>query len=358
MRFSVYIPFVVSALLAVLAPWAARHLPPRPAAWALTCAVLVMAGGWVGALALLAFTRVGQIPEVAEQGPWSVTALRAENPVRSAVAVVCGLALTGSALCFGIAARRHLRDLLMARRHCRRLPAGELAVIDDPVPEAYALPGTPGRIVVSSGMLRALDGAERQALLAHERAHLRYRHHAFQIAWRLAAAVNPLLRPLATAGAFVLERWADEEAAAATGDRAVVARAVARAALAANGDRRHRGVLAADGGPVPRRVKALLAPALRPRRLPLIAGGLLLALCCGSLVEAAVETDEMFASAMYPHCPSAHHGPHEPFTDRTVARTAARSGDRLDVSLAARHDCRAGHRAEEREIRHQVQAGQ
>jgi len=276
-RFSVYVPFVVSALLALLAPWAAPRLPPRPAAWALTCAALVTAGGWVGALALLAFTGVGQIPEVAEQGPWSVSVLQAENPVRLVVAVIGGLALAGSAVALGVAARRHLRGLLKARRDCRRLPGGELAVIDDPVPEAYALPGAPGRIVVSRGMLRALDDAERQALLAHERAHLRHRHHAFQITWRLAAAVNPLLRPLATSGAFVLERWADEEAAAVTGDRTVVARAVARAALATSGTRRRPGVLAADGGPVPRRVKALLAPPRSPWRLPLIAGGRLLA---------------------------------------------------------------------------------
>ncbi|MDX3075865.1 M48 family metalloprotease [Streptomyces sp. MI02-7b] len=306
MRVSVYVPFVVSALLALLAPWAAPRLPPRPAAWALTCAALVTAGGWAGALALLAFTGVGQIPEVAEQGPWSVTVLQAENPVRLVVAVVGGMALAGSAVALGVAARRQLRALLVARRDCARLPGGELAVLDDPRPQAYALPGAPGRIVVSRGMLCALDDAERQALLAHEHAHLRHRHHAFQIAWRLAAAVNPLLRPLAASGAFVLERWADEEAAATTGDRTVVARAVARAALATSRARRHPGALAADGGPVPRRVRALLAPPRRLRPLPLIAGALLLVLCCGSLAEATVDTDAMFAGAMYPHGTPAH----------------------------------------------------
>lgn len=343
MRFSVYVPFVVSALLALLAPWAAPRLPPRRAAWALTCAAVVTAGGSVGALALLAFTGVGQIPEVAEQGPWSVSVLRAENPVRLVVAVIGGVILVGSAAALGIAAPRHLRGLLRARRHCKRLPAGELTVIDDPMPEAYALPGTPGRIVVSRGMLRALDDAERQALLAHERAHLRHHHHAFRITWHLAAAANPLLRPLATAGAFVLERWADEEAAAETGDRTVVARAVARAALAASGARRRPGALAADGGPVPRRVKALLAPPRRPWRLPLIAGGILLAMCCGSLVEAATETDSMFAGAMYPHCPP------------PPRATYGRSGDGPDVPISAHRECRAGRGAEEREVRHQVQ---
>ncbi|MFH9225482.1 M56 family metallopeptidase [Streptomyces lydicus] len=348
MRVSVYVPFIVSVLLALLAPWAAPRLPPRPAAWALTCAALVTAGAWVGALALLAFTGVGQIPEVAEQGPWSVSMLRAENPVQLVVAVVGGLTLTGSALALGLAARRHLRALLWARRDCKRLPGGELAVIDDPRPEAYALPGTPGRIVVSRGMLRALGDAERQALLAHERAHLRHRHHAFQITWRLAAAVNPLLRPLVTSGAFVLERWADEEAAAATGDRTVVAHAIARAALATSGARHRPGALAADGGPVPRRVRALLAPPRRPRRLPLIAGALLLALCCGSLTKAAVDTDAMFAGAMYPHCPSA-----------ARPEPGGQSADHhRSMSLTGRRSCRARHQGEARETAHQLQAGQ
>lgn len=58
-------------------------------------------------------------------------------------------------------------------------------------------------------MLSCLGDGEREALLALERAHLRCRYHLFQAVWRLAAAVNPLLRPLAEAGGFVLERWAD-----------------------------------------------------------------------------------------------------------------------------------------------------
>lgn len=45
-------------------------------------------------------------------------------------------------------------------------------VLDDPVPDAYALDGLLGRIVVSTAMLRALVADERRALLAHESAHL------------------------------------------------------------------------------------------------------------------------------------------------------------------------------------------
>lgn len=197
----------------------ARRLPPRPTAPALACAALVTAAGWAGSLALLAFSRGAQIPQVAGEGRWSVSALRSQDPV-------CVISL-------GVAAVRQGHHLLRARRECAEPPGHtELAVLDHDVPVAFALPGAPGRIVVSRGMLRCLGDREREALLAHERAHLRGCHHVFQSVWRLTSALNPLLRPMAVAGDFVLERWADVQAAERVGDRTVVARAVGRAAPA------------------------------------------------------------------------------------------------------------------------------
>ncbi|MET7730273.1 M56 family metallopeptidase [Streptomyces sp. NPDC005402] len=297
MLFTVYVPFAVTAVLAVLAPRLAPLLPPRPTAWALACAALVTSVGWAGALALLAFTGVAQIPEVAEQGRWSVAALRAEDPVYLVVAAAGALLLTAGMVSLGVAVVRQTRHLVQARRECARLPQDtELAVLDDDAPIAFALPGKPGRVVVSRGMLRCLSDRERAALLAHERAHLRGRHHLFQGLWRLAAALNPLLRSLVVAGDFVLERWADEEAAARVGDRTVVAHAVGRAALASTGVSRP-AALAATGGVVPQRVRALLAPPPARRRLPLVAGALMLAVCCASLANAASDSDRMVDSA-------------------------------------------------------------
>jgi hypothetical protein len=301
---SVYIPFVVTAVVAVLAPAVARRLPPRPAAWALACVALVTAVGWAGALALLAFTGVAQIPEIAEEGRWSVAVLQAEDPVYFVVAAGSALVLAGGVLSLVVAAVRQARHLLWARREAARLPGDlELAVVDDEDPMAFALPGAPGRVVVSRGMLRCLGDVERAALFAHERAHLRGRHHLFQTLWRLAAALNPLLRPLATAGGFVLERWADEEAARRVGDRKAVAHAVGRAALASAASR--RPVLAANGGSVPQRVRALLGPPPARRSLPFVAGGVLLAVCCASLVNAASDSDQMLDRAQ-----SAHYATH------------------------------------------------
>lgn len=302
MLITVYVPFVVTALLTALAPPLARRLTPRPAAWALACAALVTAVGWTGSLALLAFTAVAQIPQVAAEGRWSVTVLRAEDPVYLAVAAASAVVLALNVVSLGRAAVRQVRHIVRARRECARLPGDtELAVLDDETPQAFALPGASGRIVVSRGMLRCLDGDEREALLAHERAHLRGRHHLFLTVWRLTAAVNPLLRPVADAGAFVLERWADEEAAAQVGDRTVVARAVGRAALAASGA--SRGVaLAATGGAVPQRVRALLAPPPARRSMPFMAGAVLLTVCCASLADAASDSDAMLDSAQRAQC--------------------------------------------------------
>ncbi|WP_406438793.1 M56 family metallopeptidase [Streptomyces sp. NBC_00631] len=302
MLISVYIPFLVSVALAVLAPPVARRLPPRPAAWALACAALVTAAGWAGSLALLAFTGVAQIPQIAAEGRWSASALRSEDPVYATVAAVSTLVLAVGVAALGVAAVRQGRHLVQARRECAELPGRtELAVLDDAVPRAFALPGAPGRIVVSRGMLRCLGAAEREALLAHERAHLRGRHHVFQSVWRLTAALNPLLRPVAVAGNFVLERWADEEAAERVGDRTVVAHAVGRAALASAGAPRS-AALAVTGGAVPQRVRALLAPPPTRRSLPLLAGGLLLAICCASLANAASDSDRMLDSAQWALC--------------------------------------------------------
>ncbi|MGW7525762.1 M56 family metallopeptidase [Streptomyces sp. NPDC054783] len=302
MLISVYVPFAVTAVISVLAPRLARRLTPRPAAWALACAALVTAGGWTGSLALLAFTGIAQIPQVAAEGHWSVAALRAEDPVYAVVAAVSALVLAASVVSLGVSALRQARQIARVRRECKGLRGDtELAVVDDDAPLAFALPGAPGRIVVSRGMLCCLGDDEREALLAHERAHLRRRHHLFLGLWRLTAALNPLLRPLADTGAYVLERWADEEAAAQVGDRAVVARAVGRAALASAGASRP-ALLAATGGEVPQRVRALLAPPPARRSLPFLAGAVLLSVCCASLANAASDSDRMVDSAKRAQC--------------------------------------------------------
>jgi len=111
---------------------------------------------------------------------------------------------------------RAARALLRASAESRRLGPirSGLLVVDDALPTAFAVAGAPGHVVVSTAMLHALDVDERKVLLAHEGAHLRHHHHLYTQLARLAAAANPLLRPLARVIAEGTERWADEVAAA------------------------------------------------------------------------------------------------------------------------------------------------
>ncbi|MET1075917.1 MAG: M56 family metallopeptidase [Umezawaea sp.] len=145
-------------------------------------------------------------------------------------------------------------------------PRGDLVTVADDRVAAFALPGRPRRIVVTTGMLAVLDERQRGALIAHERAHLAGGHHRLVWATRLAATAHPVLWPVARQVAYLVERVADESAAAELGDRHHVARAIGVAALAAKADRGPLGALMALGpapGTVPRRVSALMAP--RPR---------------------------------------------------------------------------------------------
>jgi Zn-dependent protease with chaperone function len=293
----------VLILLSLLFPLAAGPLAravtarvaPLPAPWLMTAGALLLAGTSCGALGLLVLSELVRMPTLARLGHWSSSIVAAGGLPGGWTSLAAGIVLGAALLAAGSFAVRRGRALADAGRHARDLPGRDrLVVTGDAAADAYAVPGRPGRIVVSAGMLDALDPAGRAALLAHERAHLSGRHHWFTGAARLAAAANPLVRPLAGAVEYTVERWADEAAAAAVGDRRLVATAIASAALASKATKPRRTVLASLGavlsgqaffsgataavrrriprrsadplsaaGPVPRRVAALLAPAPR-----------------------------------------------------------------------------------------------
>ncbi|MBV2151422.1 M56 family metallopeptidase [Kitasatospora sp. SUK 42] len=350
---AVWVPLLLPFLAAPLARRLAEALPPRAAAWLLAGTAAVLAGGTVCSLGLLAATGLLQLPPVAALGHLSLPWLTAASPSAPLAAAAAGLALAALTVLAVRTARRRRLDLRTARaalptpsappaddpnddrypdvrpvsasvRRARTTwwprrpePADHpLAVLDDARADAFALPGRlrrpgrpgePGRIVVTSGMLRALSGPERAALLAHERAHLAARHHLFLALAEHAADLHPALRPLRAPLGYHLERWADEVAAARVGDRAVTARAVGRAALAASRapwPARPRLVAAAHSGPVPRRVAALLQP--RPSATPgtrLRAVALALAAClalsAGATLEATADLHHTVEAAQH-----------------------------------------------------------
>ncbi|MFE7563873.1 M48 family metalloprotease [Kitasatospora sp. NPDC057500] len=272
----VFLPLVLPLTALPIARLAEQHLHPRGAARLLTGISIVMALCSALCLALIGVVGTAQIPGNPLPDSWSDPEVRAALPYHETVGTAALLVLAAVLATVGRTLARHLRIRARARRALgRALPAtSDVALLPDPAPYAYALPGSPrspGRVVVSTGMLAGLAEDERAALLAHERAHLTHRHHRHLLATQLAGCVNPFLRPLQGAVAYSAERWADEESAQAVGDRRVTARAVARAALATH----HRPPAAyaafpafAAPGPVPRRVAALLGPVPTARNWP------------------------------------------------------------------------------------------
>ncbi|MBS2963510.1 M48 family metalloprotease [Actinocrinis puniceicyclus] len=311
------LPLVVC--LTVLFPLASMFLArpiaartdPRWGTWLLTGAAVALAACSGLALTLVTFAALVRVPFVAALGRWSPAVIDRGDTTSAVLAIVTGLLLGMALTAAARFALRRGRALAEAFRHARGLPGrGQVVVTSDAAADAYTVPGRPGRIVVSTGMLDSLDDVGRVALLAHERAHLSGQHYAFTSAARLAAATNPLLRPLAEAVEFTVERWADECAARVVGDRRLVAETIARAAVAAKHGGRRRWSAAMLGavfprpdggpGPVPRRVAALLAPPPR-RRWILQAAVVAIALAAGVLaVEAARDMHELLETARYP----------------------------------------------------------
>ncbi|MGW7492556.1 M56 family metallopeptidase [Streptomyces sp. NPDC054786] len=265
MIFAVWIPLLMPLFAVPAARRLAESLPPRAAAWLLTGCAVALAACTTAALGLLLTAGALQLPPVAALGHLSLPLLGDDPAVSLPAAAAAAGLLTAGALAVVHRARRHHTEIRTARLTSDAHPtSGDLCVLPDSAPDAYALPGRPGRVVVTAGMLRALPPDEREALFAHERAHLAGRHHLFLLTVALAAVCHPLLRSLRAPLAYALERWADESAASRVGDRRVTARAIGRAALAARpaapASHRPGTVLAATTGPVPRRVAALLAP--------------------------------------------------------------------------------------------------
>lgn len=217
--------------------------------------------------------------------------------VGAVLAVGLGLRFAQSTAWGAIAARRarrrhaaDLRTLGVTQRHDGVLLA------EATTPAVYCLPGRNARIVVTRGALKALEAAEMRAAIAHERAHLRGRHHLALLALngcRKTLFFVPAARRAAGEVPLLLEMRADEGASRRV-DRVTVAHALVNLASAPS-----RGpVLAAGGGTGSMaRVERLLNPpaplgAIRP-----ILAGLAGLVLVGGLVFAAAAPSIAAASA-------------------------------------------------------------
>jgi Zn-dependent protease with chaperone function len=295
-----YAPLVIPVLAAVAARPLAAVLEPRQATWLLTIWGVALAGCSSVALALLAAYAAARAPGLAAVGDYSRQVVSRGDPVPYSAGTLAGLALAAAAVAVAVIIRDRARALAESYRRAAQLHGSDtVVVVPGPGIEAYALPGRPGRIVISDFLLDQLGAGSRVALIAHEQAHLSARHYLFVAAARLAAAANPILIPVARAVEYTVERWADEHAAEVTGDRGLVAETIGQVALLASPRPRRmrsmslgavglraRRVSLAWAGPVPRRVAALLT-APPPQRIILLGACIAIVLVAGA---AALET--------------------------------------------------------------------
>jgi Zn-dependent protease with chaperone function len=295
-----YLPLIIPALAGAAARPLAARLEPRQATWLLTSAAVALAACSTAALALLAAYAAARAPVLAAVGDYSQPVMRRADPISAVAGAVAALALAGAAVAVAVMFRSRARALAESYRRAAGLQAEDgIVVVPGPAIEAYALPGWPGRIVVSGQLLDSLDTRRRAALIAHEQAHLAGRHHLFAAVAKLAAAANPLLLPVARSVEYTVERWADERAAAVTGDRRLVAETIGQVALLAVPRRRRTSgitlgiiglrtrVSVAWAGPVPRRVAALLTAPPRRRTVLLAASAAIVLLAGMASLEAA-----------------------------------------------------------------------
>ncbi len=247
------VPMLVAVVAAFGAATVQRRLRPDWATWTLTALAGGSALAVLWAVSVLAVSFALEQPTLGAVFGWCRAVFSTHDRVSAPVGIAAWIALT----LMTASGVRHLSR----RRRASAAPADDVIHSQDPV--AFAVPGRPGRIVVSTGMLDALDEDERRVLYAHERSHLRRHHHRFLHVAEAAAAAVPFLRPLSHQVRFATERWADEDAATAVGDRHVVARAIARAALAASGTPDRHAALSFTGCTARARVDAMLQPSRR-----------------------------------------------------------------------------------------------
>jgi Zn-dependent protease with chaperone function len=155
--------------------------------------------------------------------------------------VLNALLLGGSLVATALAVARYRRTVTRRRRHQEALQfvvrtygdLDDVCVLDHPVPVVYCVPSRRRPIVVSSGALDRLETAQLQAVLAHERAHLRHRHHLLlAVVDALTAALFwlPTFRTARGSLPVLLEMAADDIAARGWG-RETVAMALRKLAI-------------------------------------------------------------------------------------------------------------------------------
>ncbi|GAA0229604.1 M48 family metalloprotease [Actinomadura nitritigenes] len=256
------IPAAVMGMAALLAD----RLPPAAGVAALTWSAAVAAVAALVSLGAFTVKAAGEVPWVAARFGLSQRTIVQDTAHERWVSWV-SVAMLAHAAVATVRVWRRLRRSRELVCEIAELPGLEQVVlIESDEIGAFAVPGRPGRIVVTTGMRAVLDDDQFAVLVAHERAHLEAAHPRSMLTAELAGAVHPALRWVAHRVSYLIERAADERAVGTVGDRRAVARAIGAAALAATrrpvdeSSLRLSFARAVRPGEVPRRVAELLTP--------------------------------------------------------------------------------------------------
>ncbi|WP_100501216.1 M56 family metallopeptidase [Geodermatophilus chilensis] len=262
-----------AAVLAVLAPrvigagWSGRSPRLALTAWLAASAGLLVSVVLAGLTLLVPATAVSEGLAAILDACAATIAGVYRSPGQLA-AVITGVALSaGTLLRLGWVAalsglhtrreRHRMRAAILAGT--RPEPSLGAAILDSDRPAAFCLPGRRRSVVVTTAALAALSGEELAAVLAHERAHLRGRHHMAVGATRILDRAFPGV-PLFSRGRAEIERLIEllaDDAAARRVDRVEVASALVTLA----GMRAPAAALPAAQGAGAVRVTRLLRPA-------------------------------------------------------------------------------------------------
>ncbi|MFD1722392.1 M56 family metallopeptidase [Amnibacterium endophyticum] len=159
--------------------------------------------------------------------------------------------------------QRHLDLLLLLSTPLPDVPRTRL--LDTPAPVAYCLPGSAQRVtVLSAGLLELLAPEEVDAVVLHERAHLRQHHDVVLVAfraWRVALPWFPVANRAQDAVGLLIEMVADDRART-TAATTTLAHAIGVVAAGTRGDTAPRppALPAADPVSLQRRISRLEQP--------------------------------------------------------------------------------------------------
>lgn len=260
---------------------------PRTAVFFLGSGLLLWLASVIAAGLFLAWSLTGPSPLPAPMAEVCQRCLEASNPfaadfaLQTHVPTIVFLLVPAAAvlLVIGLSLRAALQRQTLLRDTCKSLlPVGrresvggyQVTVVADPQPAAFALGRGKCGIIVSTGLLQVLGDQELNAVLEHEAAHLRERHHLIlDFIGSITGPLKwvPLAGVIANAVPHYLEVAADNAAQRRVGTRAL---ASALLIMGEASPAQHRAAQQTGSGRMmlaagPERVRHLVSP-VSPRR--------------------------------------------------------------------------------------------